>query len=524
MTRITLIPDTDSTDSIDNPGTYPKDESVASDSMPPPTELNGSVSVIGVMGVVGSGKSNLLRLLMGENDAKKPIVGHQLDACTQQTEYYETTIGGRQFILLDTPGFNDAYRGDADILADIACALSSSYKKEIELTGVIYLQPINHTRVTDSLMRNLDMFRYLCGDDGFKNVVLVTTFWDALLDQAAGEEKEQQLRDRDEWWGHMMSKGAKMKRSKNTRESAKDILAELVDFSPVTLQIQEEMVDQGLEVDQTAAGEALNRDILKKTQSLEADILKIQRDKDKAEKNHKVALRKILEKQESDKYALLREIESEKAALHADRWEERKNMEEKVEQVKARLEKKINLVTEESRRMKDDLEAEARESKERLKSEFNEELYAAKLDLSAQQRRQIELIEQNFAAEKEERKRSIQLALEKSNRDLEELRNTMVNSRTQDRKRFELAIQTIEGRQEATDAQTREVILEIDRLCNDIRDLRLAQDKMRGEDWRKIDERIRKLEKDKKAKEKEIWSSLGALAGIGALIVGIIAL
>jgi hypothetical protein len=81
MTRITLIPDTDSNDSLDSPGAYPKDESATSDSTPPPTELNDSVSVIGVMGVVGSGKSNLLRLLMGEDDAKKPIVGHQLDAC-----------------------------------------------------------------------------------------------------------------------------------------------------------------------------------------------------------------------------------------------------------------------------------------------------------------------------------------------------------------------------------------------------------------------------------------------------------
>ena len=58
---------------------------------------------------------------------------------TQETKMHECLVDGKQFVLFDTPGFDDTYRGDADILASLAENLSASYKNNLKLSRVIYL-------------------------------------------------------------------------------------------------------------------------------------------------------------------------------------------------------------------------------------------------------------------------------------------------------------------------------------------------------------------------------------------------
>lgn len=45
-------------------------------------------------------------------------------------------------------------------------------------------------RMANAVMRNLTMFRKLCGDNAFENVVLVTTVWDNVRDQRKGMSRE----------------------------------------------------------------------------------------------------------------------------------------------------------------------------------------------------------------------------------------------------------------------------------------------------------------------------------------------
>ena len=152
-------------------------------------------------------------------------------------------IANQQFIFFDTPGFDDTYRGGADVLADIAQALSSTYKNKLKLTGILYVHRIKDERMTNTLMRNLSMFRSLCGDDAFKNVILVTTFRDELQDMSKGEARERDLVQKTEWWGYMASKGSRTRRFLNTRESALSIIGDLAGLPTVTLQIQQEVVE-----------------------------------------------------------------------------------------------------------------------------------------------------------------------------------------------------------------------------------------------------------------------------------------
>jgi hypothetical protein len=183
--------------------------------------------------------------------------------------------------LIDTPGFDDTKRKDTDVLRDIAGWMAVTYKKKIKLSGIIYLHRITDPRMGGTQMRNLTMFKELCGSKCFPAVTLVTTFWGAV-DPAVGADRELQLRSKDEFWGYMAKKGSRIVRHSGSRESAMKIVDSIVKRqTTIVLDIQNDMVNKGLDLDETLAGQSLNRELIeqrKKHQQemkiLEADMRK----------------------------------------------------------------------------------------------------------------------------------------------------------------------------------------------------------------------------------------------------------
>ena len=56
-------------------------------------------------------------------------VGHELQSCTSSLQHViipHPTDEGRRIVLVDTPGFDDTYVGDAEILRRIALWLARS--------------------------------------------------------------------------------------------------------------------------------------------------------------------------------------------------------------------------------------------------------------------------------------------------------------------------------------------------------------------------------------------------------------
>ncbi|KAF2462660.1 uncharacterized protein BDR25DRAFT_330114 [Lindgomyces ingoldianus] len=192
------------------------------------------------MGVTGSGKSNFIRFATGSQD---PKIGEDLESC-----------------------FDDTHRGDADILAEIAETLSATYKNKLKLSGIIYLHRIKDERMTNAIMRNLTMFRKLC-------------------DVTKAERREKQLVEERTWWGYMESKGSKTRRFMNTRESALEIIAEIAGLPRVALQIQREMVGEGLDVNKTTAGEALNKELTDLAAKHTEELKKLQTEMEQAIKD-----------------------------------------------------------------------------------------------------------------------------------------------------------------------------------------------------------------------------------------------
>jgi hypothetical protein len=94
-----------------------------------------------------------------------------------------------------------------------------------------------------SALRNLRMFRELCGPQCLPNVVLATTFWENVAEQD-GVKREKELRDNDEFWGRMVKKGSQIVRLKQKQASGVNVLLKIAANSKITLCSQEELVEK----------------------------------------------------------------------------------------------------------------------------------------------------------------------------------------------------------------------------------------------------------------------------------------
>ena len=73
--------------------------------------------------------------------------------------------------MIDTPGFDDTFKPDIEVLKTAATWLSEAYQKDLLLTGIIYLHRITDPKMGGTARKDLMMFKKLCGEDSFSNVV-----------------------------------------------------------------------------------------------------------------------------------------------------------------------------------------------------------------------------------------------------------------------------------------------------------------------------------------------------------------
>jgi len=217
--------------------------------------------VIPVMGPTGVGKSTLINILLGKDTM---VVGHDVSSCTSTIQYAivdnPSLLNGHRVVIVDTPGFDDTYEDDVEILRRIAVWLASSYDANMTLGGVIYLLSIAEKRMKGTTRRNLDMFHQLCGDKALARVVLGTTNW-GEVDETVGQKREEQLAKT--FWNTMTASGSKLLRFDRTERSARaflDAILGQLNFDgndDNVLQIQNEIVDLERRIPETAAGKEL---------------------------------------------------------------------------------------------------------------------------------------------------------------------------------------------------------------------------------------------------------------------------
>ncbi|THV00998.1 P-loop containing nucleoside triphosphate hydrolase protein [Dendrothele bispora CBS 962.96] len=306
------------------------------------TTQDDDTVLIAVMGATGSGKTTFINLLSGSNLR----VGKTLHSCTttvQLSQLFE--LNGRQVTLIDTPGFDDTTKSDADILNMIAAFLATTYEQGKKLAGVLYLHRISDIRMGGVSTRNFKMFRQLCGSDALKNVVLVTNMW-GEIGAEVGEAREFELKTEDKFWKPVLDKGAQIYRHDNTLQSAQAIVRHLVDKRPVALRIQTELVDQHKNLTDTAAGAELNRE-------LRVQIAKHQEELKNLEREMKEAINARDEETRKELEAERNKMQAEMSALHTNSQKLATEYGEQKAQLEAKLEESRRLAEENQRRQKE---------------------------------------------------------------------------------------------------------------------------------------------------------------------------
>lgn len=218
----------------------------------------------------------------------------------------------QRVFLVDTPGFDDSERSETQVLKDVAFFLSQIYKRKILLTGIIYLHRITDRRMSGSSVRNLDMFKALCGEDAYKHIVLATTMWENLtgpgLSYDVGVEREQELLRRQDWWGLMYKRGSQVVRHTGDKQSAMDIVEYLVALAkPVRLAIQTQLVDEGMMLEDTDAGQKYEKELNHLKKLHQEQLIQIKELYDQALKSRDTEVAEILEEQRRELEGKLRD-------------------------------------------------------------------------------------------------------------------------------------------------------------------------------------------------------------------------
>ncbi|OAL26742.1 hypothetical protein AYO22_04095 [Fonsecaea multimorphosa] len=239
--------------------------------------------VIVVMGVTGSGKSSIISLLADQDAVQADTLA---DTVNVKVYSFTDEFGGTVF-LVDTPGFDDTTRSDAEILREISYFLAA-FANRSRLVGLIYLHRISDARMPGSAVKNLRMFKGLCGQPNYKHVVLVTTMWSEMERNGEGNVARQRLSElQSTYWADMIQSGAMVMKHNGQQSSALNIIHTLTKSanSYVTLAIQRQLVDEGRTLDDTDAGRVVCDGIQAAKSKFELEFAELRAHLDEAEQD-----------------------------------------------------------------------------------------------------------------------------------------------------------------------------------------------------------------------------------------------
>lgn len=215
------------------------------------------------------------------------------------------------------------------MLQDISHWLKEQYESKNKLAGIIYLHGINHPRVEGSALRNLKMFRELCGLDALKNITLATTFW-SDVDNLVGKTREDELASKQAFWGAMLQRGSRMARFVDLA-SGLEILRDIIGLPPQPLKIQREMVDDDKELVDTGAGQVVNEELIRLEKQHKRDISRLKMEMDEAMDSKDAEYQEILREHEKKLEERMSKVQRQQEQLKADRRAEARKMQSEFE-------------------------------------------------------------------------------------------------------------------------------------------------------------------------------------------------
>ena len=186
------------------------------------------------------------------------------------------------------------------------------YDKDRKLNGLIYVQRISDPRFGGQSARNLRMFRNLCGEGGYKNVVVLTTFWDKVTNKEEGRMRETQLQTK--FFKELVEGGARFMKHDRSPRSVQDVLKHVFTLVPTHVKIQEEIRVEGKSLEDTAAGSVHRKEVEQLIAKHRKDVAELKAEMNEAKKTN-AALAKELKGEREQLQLKLREWEKERVEL-----------------------------------------------------------------------------------------------------------------------------------------------------------------------------------------------------------------
>lgn len=206
--------------------------------------------------------------------------------------------------------------------SSILIPCSVRYDADRKINGLVYLQKISDGRFGGQSKRNLRMFRELCGSDTYKNVVVLTTFWDNLADQSLGERREWEMKSK--YFQPLVEGGATFMRHDCSLDSAQRVLDHIIPLIPADVAIVKEIRVEGKKLEDTGAGSVRMKEVelliakhKKEIAIFKAEIAALKSSNEKMRQElekEKAELQEKLAKWEADRASLSRGLETEKMA------------------------------------------------------------------------------------------------------------------------------------------------------------------------------------------------------------------
>ena len=177
-----------------------------------------------------------------------------------------------------------------------------------------------------SALRNMRMFRKLCGPDCYKNVVLATTFWNKVS-EATGQEREKELMTKDEFWGQMVRKESQVVRLGRDQVSALGVIGLIKQDDKILLQAQKELVIENKSREETAAAVLVNEEAKRLERERQR---RLARERDEAERQLRAREAERARKAKEEKDRLAAELK-EQARINRERQEKRERQEREMQ-------------------------------------------------------------------------------------------------------------------------------------------------------------------------------------------------
>ena len=178
------------------------------------------------------------------------------------------------------------------------------------------------------------MFRELCGDTTLKNVVLLTNMW-GDVSREVGEVREDELSSN--FFKPVLDKHAQMTRHYNTAQSAHDVIRKIMMNHPEALQIQRELVDEGKEIVDTAAGGAVDKELNEQIKRHQAELEALEQEKVRALEKKDEETRQELEEEMKKRQELMEKTKKDKEGMAAKFAAETANMDAKMKEMEEKV-------------------------------------------------------------------------------------------------------------------------------------------------------------------------------------------